>query len=63
MPVKLRRIGSSYDAYVDGAKVGEVYRNLGTGPRWRFVSPAGATIEAGSLPVLRTEIDQAVTDR
>ncbi len=63
MPVKLRRIGSSYDAYVDGAKVGEVYRNLGTGPRWRFVSPAGATIEADSLPVLRTEIDQAVTDR
>lgn len=62
MPVELRRIGSSYDAYVDGAKVGEVYRNLGAGPRWRFVSPAGATIEADSLRVLRADIERAVTD-
>ena len=62
MPVKLKRIGSSYDAYVDGTRAGEVYRNLGAGPRWRFVSPAGKTIEADSLRALRTEIEQSVTD-
>ena len=62
MPVKLKRIGSSYDAYVDGAKVGEVFRNLGVGPRWRFVSPAGATLEADSLRALRAEIEGANAD-
>ena len=60
MPVKLKRIGSSYDAYIDSAKVGEVYRNLGVGPRWRFVSPAGATLEADSLRALRADIEQAI---
>ena len=62
MPVKLKRLGSSYDAYVDGAKVGEVYRNLGAGPLWRFVSPAGATLEADSLRALRAEIEGANAD-
>ena len=60
MPVKLKRLGSSYDAYVDGAKVGEVYRNLGAGPRWRFVSATGVTIKANSLRALRADIEDAV---
>ena len=33
MPVKLRRIGSIYDACIDTARTEENYRNLGAGPR------------------------------
>jgi len=60
MPVKLRCIGSNYDACIDAARISESYRNLGADPRWRFISPAGATIEANSLRALRADIEQAI---
>lgn len=60
MRVKLKRIGSSYDAYIDGAKIGEVYRNLGAGRRWRFVSTAEETVEADSLRLLSAEIERGI---
>jgi len=33
MPVKLRRIGSIYDACIETARISESYRNLGADPR------------------------------
>ena len=52
MPVKLRRIGSSYDAYADGTKVGEVYRTRSESAS--MVAPAGLTNrQRGRRPTLR----------